>query len=61
MVKTNNKSMSYYCKGKICPRATKCARVKAWKTFPKNDSTEGVWFVSESTCINNNYEDGVFP
>lgn len=52
--------MSYYCKGKICPRAKKCARVMAWELFHKNDSTDGVWFVPENTCINNNYEDGVF-
>jgi hypothetical protein len=32
----------------------------AWEMFPKNGSTEGVWFVPESICIKNNYEDGVF-
>ena len=59
MVK-NNKDMSYYCKGKICQRAKKCARATACEMFPKNGSTEGVWFVPESICIKNNYEDGVF-
>ena len=56
--------MSYYCKGEICPRAKKCLRVMAWemfrKRFPKNATTDGVWFVPENTCIKNNYEDGVF-
>ena len=52
--------MSYYCKGKICPRAKKCARATAWELFPKNGSTDGVWLVPESICIKNNYEDGVF-
>ena len=52
--------MSYYCKGEICPRAKKCLRAKAWDMFPKNGTTDGVWFVTENTCIKNNYEDGVF-
>lgn len=52
--------MSYYCKGEICPHSKKCARVMAWELFTKNGSTDGVWFVPESTCINNNYEDGIF-
>ena len=52
--------MSYYCKGEICPRAKKCLRATAWEMFPKNGTTDGVWFVPENTCIKNNYEDGVF-
>jgi hypothetical protein len=56
--------MSYYCKGKICPRAKECERVKAWEMFPKKDVKDGfesgVWFVFEKICVNNNYEDGVF-
>ena len=56
--------MSYYCKGKICPCAKECARVTAWEMFPKKDVeegfAEGVWFVPERICMNNDYEDGVF-
>ena len=56
--------MSYYCKGKICPRAKECERVKAWEMFPKKDVKDGfesgVWFVPEKICVNNDYEDGVF-
>lgn len=51
--------MSLYCKGRNCDKKEKCLRYKYGKPY-EGKYVEGVWYVSESACTNNKYEDGVF-
>lgn len=59
--------MSYYCKGKDCPKSQICYRqVRHWLSKEEQEKVEEgmatrLWFVNEQACINNNYSEGVFP
>ena len=59
--------MSYYCKGKDCPKSQECHRlVTYWLSNYEIENLKegyetGVWFVNEQNCINNKFCDGVFP
>lgn len=57
--------MSYYCKGRNCPKKEDCMRAMAYEAFPDKETEEGmasgVWYVNELTCMDNQFSEGVFP
>lgn len=58
--------MSYYCKSVKCVKLDSCARYRAWKYYCRQHDVNvvegfasGIWFVNESECIGNDFDDFV--
>ena len=51
--------MSLYCKGMGCPNKTCRRYTEAQRFIQKNGDghIDGVWWIDEKECMNNNYED----
>jgi len=58
--------MSYYCKGRNCPKSKECIRAMEyvsllkWHKDVQEGMASGVWYVNEQTCMDNRFGEGVF-